>query len=139
MSSKSRKAQSHQEKVFRVVEGSPKLLDLLENATSTPKKAIFIGSLLEILPSAFDTSGDHDPFANFTLTYGAFPNSKTRFPGTAAAIQHRQENIEDNRFKKREFISDIGLDWTAKDTTKFLSKVNSPCQCYLEVLISLIG
>ena len=114
---------------FRAVEGSPKLLNLLENAISTPQKATFIGSLLDILSSAFDTSGEQydNHFANFTLTFGTFPNSKTRFPGTAAAIQHRKKNIVDNRFKKHKFISDIGFDWTTEDKTKSISKVKYPC------------
>ena len=145
MPSRARKAISHQGKVFGAVEGSPELLKLLENAISTPQKATFIRSLLDILPSASETSGDQSGersdlklFENFTLTFGTFPSSKTCFPATAAAIQLRKEKIVDTRFKKRRFITEIGLDWTAEFKTEFISKVNSPCQCYLEVLISLI-
>ena len=113
MPSRARKAISHQGKVFRAVEGPPELLNLLENAISTPQKATFIKSLLDILPSAFGTSGKRSNlrlFDNFTLTFGTFPSSKTCFPETAAAIQLRKNNIVDIRFNKCKFITDIGLD-----------------------------
>lgn len=129
--SNSRKAIAREAKVFSTVEGSHKLLGLLLVATSTPRKATFIQSLMDILPSAFGSSGKlpDDLFADFTRTFGTFPNSKTRFPQTAAALHHRLEEITDKRFKKREFISDLGLDWNADDKSWAISKVNSPWQC----------
>jgi hypothetical protein len=144
MTSNSRKAKAREAKVFSTVEGSHKLLGLIQIATSTPRKATFIRSLLDYLPSAFGSSDKlpDDLFADFTRTFGTFPNSKTSFPQTAAALDYsiyRLEDITDNRFKKREFISDLGLDWNADDKSRVISKVNSPWQCYWEILISLIG
>jgi hypothetical protein len=141
MTSSYRKATGRQAKVFSTVEGSDKLLGLIQIATSTPRKATFIRSLLDILPSAFGTSDKlpDDLFADFTRTFGTFLNSRTRFPQTAAALNYRLEDITDNRFKKREFISDLGLDWNADDKSRVISKVSSPWQCYWEILISLIG
>jgi hypothetical protein len=141
MTSKSRKAKAREAKLFSTVEGSPKLLDLLQIATTTPRKATFIQPLLDTLSSAFG-SFDKQPddlFTHFTTNFGTFHHSDTCFPQTAAALEHRLKNIEDNRFKKREFISDLGLDWDAKKKSKFLSNVNSPWHSYWEVLISLIG
>ena len=61
MASKARKLKAAQSKVFTAVEGNQKLLDLLEIATSTSQKVIFIESLLEILPTAFDHSDKMNP------------------------------------------------------------------------------
>ena len=141
MTSKSRRAKAREAKLFSAVEGSTKLLDLLQMATTTPRKATFIQSLLDTLSSAFGSSDKQpdDLFTHFTTNFGTFHNSDTCFPQTAAALEHRLKNIEDNRFKKREFLSDLGLDWDAKEKSKFISNVNSPWQSYWEVLISLIG
>ena len=85
-------------------------------ATSTTQKAIFIKSLLETLPTAFKTYDKQtdDLFSLFTTWFGCYPDSDATFTGTSAALQHRQWFILENRFKKQEFISEIGLDWTAE-------------------------
>jgi hypothetical protein len=131
MSSKTRKLKAQQANLFHVLEGNPKLLDLLETATSSARKAIFIKSLLAVLPTAFahfDTGKqDEDMFALFTAWYGGFNNSNALFPGISAATEHRKEYLSEKRLKKLQFISDIGLDMSAEDKNLFFSKVNSAC------------
>jgi len=93
MSSKARKLKSAQSKVFTAVESNLKLLDLLEIATSTSRKVIFIETLLEILPTAFDRSDKTKPeelFNIFTAWFGNYGDSNTLFTGISAALQHRQ-------------------------------------------------
>ena len=115
--------------LFMAVEDTPKLLDLLTITTSTTQKAIFIKSLLETLPTAFKTYDKQtdDLFSLFTTWFGCYPDSDATFAGTSAALQHRQWFILENRFKKPEFISEIGLDWTAEKKSQFFSKVDSAC------------
>ena len=129
MASKPRKLKSALTKVFTAVEGNPKLLDLLEIATSAARKTIFIDALLEIQPTAFDRSGSEKNsdklFHIFTAWFGSYAHSKTLFSGIYAALQHRQKYFLETRFMKRQFISDIGLDWTAYAKSSFFSKVNS--------------
>jgi hypothetical protein len=130
MPSRARSAKAAQDRLFQAVEGSPKLIELLEMATSTPKKTIFINTLLEILPTAFDsfeTSGKQpdDLFALFTSRFGSFPNRQTRFEMVFVALNNRNIYILESRNKKRQFISDIGLDWTPDTKTNFFTKVNT--------------
>jgi hypothetical protein len=93
MSSKGRKLISLQSRVFTAVEGNPQLLDLLEIATSTARKAIFIESLLKIIPAAFPNS-DKNPeelFTLFTTWFGSYAKSNTLYCGINAALKHRQQ------------------------------------------------
>ena len=127
MASRARKLKSEQHKVFNAVEDNPKLLDLLEIARSTAQQSIFIDALLEILPTAFAhfDKNSQELFTVFTSWFSNYNHSNTSFPGIYAALQHRQQYIWDNRFKKRQFIKDIGLDWTADIKFDFISKVSS--------------
>lgn len=129
MSSRARKLQSQKANVFNAVEGNPKLLDLLEIATSTAQKAHFIDLLLEILPTAFarfkSEKTSDQLFDVFTSWFGEYPNSDNLFSGISAAIEIRRRFFSDVRIKKRHFIGDIGLDWTADDKSSYFSKVNS--------------
>lgn len=131
MASKQRKLKAMQAKVFNAVEGNSLLLDLLEIATSAARKTAFIYALLQILPSAFDRlvsdKKPDDLFLVFTAWFGSYDQSNTIYSGIYAALQHRQRYIFESRFKKREFISNIGLDWTADVKSTFFSKVNFPC------------
>jgi hypothetical protein len=129
MASRARKLKSQQDKVFRTVEDNPKLLDLLEIATSTARKTIFIDALLEILPTAFihfDKNPD-ELFTVFTAWFGNYNHSNTLFNRIHVALQHRQQYFLEMRIKKRQFISDIGLDWTVDVKSSFFDKVNSVC------------
>ena len=141
MSSKGRKLKSAQSKVFSAVEGNPKLLDLLEVATSTAQKADFVKTLLEILPTAFDRFNNlktpDELFTLFTGWFGNYEDSEGLFSGIQAAIQHRQKYFLETRFKKRQFISAIGLDWTPDTRSLFFSKVNSASFLW-KVLISFL-
>lgn len=140
MASRARKLKSVQDKVFNAVEHNPKLLDLLEIASSTARKSIFIDALLKILPTAF-AHFDKKPeelFSVFTSWFGNYDHYNTLFPAIYAALQHRQHFLWDNRFKKRQFITDIGLDWTADIKSKFFSEVNSLCDVVGEGLISIL-
>ena len=126
--SKPRKLKAAQSKLFNAVDGNPELLDLLETATSTARKTIFIDALLKILPTAFDRSDKENPdelFAVFTTWFGSFDDANSLFSGIHAAIEHRGKYFLETRFKKRQFISSIGLDWTADAKSLFFSKVNS--------------
>jgi hypothetical protein len=126
MSSKARKAKAAQPILFSTVETNSKLLDLLEIATTHDRKAIFIQSLLEILPTAF-ARFDKPPvdlFNIFTTWFGNYAQSETLLPGISAALHHRQKYFLDNRKVKRGFICDIGLDWTVEFKTSSISKVN---------------
>jgi hypothetical protein len=136
MASRARNLKSAQSKVFHAVEGSTTLLDLLEIAHSTAHKTTFIDALFKILPTAFDRFDKKldEQFSLFTAWFGSYANSKTIFPGISAALQHRQHYFLETRFKKRMFISDIGLDWTAKDKSSFFSKVNSASGFVIESL-----
>lgn len=128
MSSNARKLISQQATVFRAVENSPELLELLEIATTSPRKIIFIESLLEILPTAFDPHAKkcEDLFIVFNTWFGIYHKSNTtHFAGISAALEHRKKYFLELRHKKRQFIQDIGLDWTAEDKSKYISAVNS--------------
>jgi hypothetical protein len=137
MASRARKEKSKKDKAFNAVEDNPKLLDLLEIAISTARKSIFIEALKKILPNAFaQTAGD--PFALFTYWFSSYQHSDTLFPGIYAALELRQQYLWDNRFKKQQFINDIGLDWTEDIKSDFFSKVNSLCNVVKEDLISFL-
>jgi hypothetical protein len=120
---------AQQAKVFSAVEANQKLLDLLKIATSPAGKTLFIDSLLEILPTTFDQTDKQpdDLFALFPTWFGNYANSNVLFTGISASLRHRQHYFLENRFKKRQFISDIGLDWTADAKSLFYSKVYSAC------------
>lgn len=140
MASRARKLKSEQDKVFNAVENTSKLLDLLEIATSTARKSIFFDALFEILPTAFAhfDKNSEGLFTVFTSWFGGYNQSKTLFPGINEALKHRQKYIWDSRFKKRGFIKDIGLDWTANDKSDFFSKVSPLCNDVGENLISFL-
>jgi hypothetical protein len=90
--SKARKLRAQQSRAFQAVEDSPKLLDLLEIATSPARQAIFIENLLETLPSAF-AQFDKNPeelFTIFTAWFGVYPDSNLAFGKIHAAVKHRQ-------------------------------------------------
>lgn len=127
MSSRPRKALAEQFIIFSTVETNSQLLDLLEIATTPDRKAIFIQSLLDILPTAFarfDSKPPADLFLIFTTWFGKYPESETLLPGITAALHHRQKYYLENRKLKRGFISDIGLDWTANIKNLSISKVS---------------
>lgn len=127
--SKARKLKAEQTTVFRAVEDNPKLLDLLEIATSQARQTIFIQSLLETLPDAF-AQFDKKPeelFTIFTAWFGTYADSHTIFRRIHAAVKYRQNFFMELRFNKRQFIRDIGLDWSTVTRAKFISKVNSFC------------
>lgn len=128
MASRDRRTKSHQSTVFRNVECNPTLLDLLEITTSDAQKTKFIKALLEILPTAFldKFSGDNyiEVFNIFMAWFGHPGNSKT-FSRISSSIQLRKQYIFDGRFKKRTFLTEIGLDWSEGYKSYFISKVNS--------------
>ena len=130
MTSRARMLKAAQFEILTAVEANPQLLDLLEIATSTSRKVIFIKALLEILPTAFDHSdkkNNEELFNVFTAWCGIHSHSNTHFTGISAALQNRKQYFLEMRFKKRQFISDIGLDWTADDKSSSFSKVISAC------------
>jgi len=63
----------------------------------------------------------------FTAWFGNYGDSNTLFTGISAALQHRQHYFIKIRFEKRQFIGDIGLDWTADAKNLSFSKVISTC------------
>lgn len=131
MSSKARKLKSLQSRVFSAVENNSQLLVLLESATSTTQKTVFIKALLTIYPTAFlgfsKMDNPDELFTVFTAWFGSYADSTTLFSGINAALKRRHQYIFENRYKKRQFIHDIGLDWTADAKALFFSKVNSLC------------
>jgi hypothetical protein len=128
MASRDRRLKSQQTTVFRTVDCNPTLLDLLEITTSDVQKTNFIKALLEILPTAFldKFSGDNyiEVFNIFMAWFGHPGNSQT-FTKIASSIQLRKQYKFDERFKKREFLTEIGLDWSEAYKDYFISKVNS--------------
>jgi hypothetical protein len=129
-SSKDRKVKAHQAKVFKTVESNPTLLDLLETATSSARKTIFIKAVIDDFKTAFVDfkSGKNleDLFLLFTAWFGSFDESNTTYPGIYAALQHRKNYFSEHRSQKLQFLTDIGLDWTADIKASFLSNVNYP-------------
>jgi hypothetical protein len=119
---------SQQTTVFRTVDGNPTLLDLLEITISDAQKTKFIKALLEILPTAFldKFSGDNyiEVFTIFMAWFGHPGNSQT-FSRIASSIQLRKQYKFDERFKKRTFLTEIGLDWSEGYKAYFISKVSS--------------
>jgi hypothetical protein len=113
------------------VEGNPKLLDLLEIATSTARKTVFIESLLDDLSittpfARFDKTPD-ELFDVFTTWFGDYDQSNTLFSGIYSALQYRQQFFLDMRAQKRQIIWEIGLSWTADVKSSNLSKVSFVC------------
>jgi hypothetical protein len=129
MSSKDRKSIPQQKQVFTAVENSPVLLDMLEIATSPERKIIFIDTLVKALPSAFHRTGNkssEDLFMLFTAWFGQYADSKTIFSKIYAATRHRQQFFMENRYNKRLFVKEIGLEWTEDNKSDFFStKVTS--------------
>jgi hypothetical protein len=127
MASKGRKDKAEQPAVFSTIETNSKLLDLLEIAITPDRKAIFIRSLLQDLPTAFGRFDKPlvDLFIIFTAWFGKHGQSETLYPKITAALHHRQKFYLDHRKVKRDFISNIGLDWTAEVKNSSFSKVNS--------------
>ena len=85
---------------------------------------------MEILPTTFDRSDKTTPgdrFNLFTAWFGAYDHSNTLFTGITAALHHRHQYFMEMRFKKQQFIKEIGLDWTVDAKRSFFSKVNSAC------------
>ena len=129
MTSRARKLKAEQLTVLNAEEDNPKLLDLLEIATSSARKTIFINALIDIFPTAF-ACFDKTPeqrFDIFTAWFGNYNQINTFYSGIKAALYHRQQYFLETCFMKRQFISDIGLDWTADAKSPFFSKVNSAC------------
>jgi hypothetical protein len=127
MPSKAQKLKTEQSSIiFPTVEANPKLLDLLEIATTSARKTIFINALISILPTAF-ASFDKTPEQLFDIFTTWLGNYNQTFSGINAALHCRQRYILETRFNKRKFISDIGLDWTPDLMSSFFSKVNSAC------------
>ena len=126
MSSKGRKDKAEQPKLFSAVETNSKLLDLLEITITHDRKAIFIQSLLKVLPTAFSRFDKPpvDLFNIFTGWFGKHDQSETLYPGISAALHHRKTFYLDRRKVKRDFISNICFDWTAEVKNSSFSKVN---------------
>lgn len=129
--SKARKLKAEQFRIFTTVEDNPKLLDLLEIATTSARKIIFIESLIDVLPltTAFARL-EKEPaqlFDIFTIWFGIYPQSDTFFKQVHAALYYRRKYYLDFRSMKRQFISDIGLDWTPHVKSLFFKKVESVC------------
>ena len=131
MSSRSNNLNHQQPTVFSAVEESPDLLDLLANATSPAIKKIFIESLLEIFPTAFaphnNLKAPDDLFLIFTTRFGREAQSMAIYPRVYAALKLRHMFVFQLREEKRDFIRDLGLDWTAAQRSSYFSKVNSAC------------
>ena len=129
--SKTRRVLSQQAYVFRTVEGNPKLLDLLEIATSTAQKAVFIQSLLDVLDPTSTFSLFNKPYNElfdiFSLWFGGYKNFKNLFSGIHSALQYRKQFFLDIRAQKRQLIWEIGLGWTADVKASYLSKVSFVC------------
>ena len=111
LSTKERKLFSQQVYVLSTVENNPILLDLLEIATSSAQKTVFIESLLDDLSiSSHFSQLDKTPFELFDVfTAWAGTHSNTRFSGVDSALQYRKIFFLDERAQKRQFISEIGL------------------------------
>jgi hypothetical protein len=126
MASKGRKDNAEQPALFSTVETNSKLLDLLEIAITRDRKAIFIQSLLQELPTAFGRFDKPlaDLFVIFTGWFGKQGQSAILYPRISAALHHRRSFYLDNRKVKRNFITNIGLDWTAEVKNSSFSKVN---------------
>lgn len=140
MASRARRLERRQNYVFSALENNPVLLDLLEIASSTATKPLFTKALLDNFPDAFSNC-DQDPetiFRVFTSWFSSYDKSHTSFPGISTALQQRQHRIWDNRSMKRQFITDIGLDWTAKYKSTFFSEVKFLCHVIGEGLISFL-
>ena len=93
--SKARKLKVEQFRIFTTVtvEDNPKLLDLLEIATTSARKIIFIESLIDVLPltTAFACL-EKEPaqlFDIFTIWFGIYPQSNTFFKQVHAALYYR--------------------------------------------------
>lgn len=139
--SKLRRIKADMSTIFSTVESNPMLLDLLEIATSDARKIIFIKKLIAILPTAFSSLNECavlSKFDIFTIQFGSYNQSTTIFSRVAAAIYRRKHYFLETRYKKREFISDIGLDWTPDTKSSFFSKVKYACLCSQEILISFL-
>jgi hypothetical protein len=130
--SNARKLKAEQLRLFTAVEASQSLVDLLEISTSSARKAIFIDSVIEVLPNAFARFDKSQPhwqaalFDIFTAWFGKLDHSNN-FWGIRAALISRHQYFISNRFHKKEFIRDIGLNWTPDEKTSFFEKVNSAC------------
>ena len=109
--------------------GNPELLDFLEISTTAAQKSIFIAAFLKFLPTAFDQldKKPDDPFSLFTTWFGGYADSKSLYSCIYAALQRRQRYLLETQFQKQQFITHIGLDWTADDKSTFFSKVISAC------------
>ena len=129
--SKARKFKSAVFKVFTALEGNPGLLDLLEVATSTGRMTAFMVALLDFLPgpTVFDRydKKPEDLCNLLTAWFRDYSDFTTHFSGINAALQDRQRYVLETRFKKRHFITAIGLDWTADAKSTFFSQVNPIC------------
>jgi hypothetical protein len=128
---KTRKLISQQSYVLSTVENNPKLLDLLEIATSTAQKAAFIECLLDDLSittpfSRFDKT-PNELFDIFTAWFGHYAKSEELFYGIYSALQYRQRFFLDMRAQKRQFIREIGLNWTSDVKSSYFSKVSFVC------------
>lgn len=140
MASKARKIKAHQAKIFNTIENNTILLDLLETSISSAWKTIFIEALIRSLPTAFDHFGEpHLLFDIFTTWFGNHSQSSLQFSRIDAALQYRQQYFLETHFKKWQYISKIGLDWTSDDKdTSFQSKVNFFLCWFWKVLINFL-
>lgn len=136
------KAKAEQSNLFQTVEDSPTLLDLLETATSPARQTIFINTLLETGPTVLTDlkteKSSADLFQLFTTWFGTYSGSDTRFQRIQAAVQHRKKFFMEKRHHKKEFMFDIGLDWSADIRDDFISRVNSICDLVYANLISFV-
>ena len=132
---------AEQSKLFQTVEDNPILLNLLETATSSARQTIFIKSLLEIGPPVLtdlkDTKSSADLFLLFTTWFGEYSGSATQFQGIYAAVRHRKKYFMSKRHFKKEFMFDIGLDWSEDIRDDFISRVNSICDLVIQTSFPL--
>jgi hypothetical protein len=136
------KAKAEQSKLFQTVEDNPTLLDLLETATSPARQTIFIESLLKADPTTAltdlqDTKSPVHLFQLFTTWFGSYSGSAAQFQGIQAAVQHRKKYFMEKRHHKKEFMFDIGLDWSPDIRDDFISRVNSICDLVMQTSFPL--
>jgi hypothetical protein len=128
MRSQVARKKAHHFKVFKAIEDGSHLLDLLVIATSPAQQAFFIAALIDTLPDAF-SGYSKDPeglFCIFTAWFGQYkPESTQKFSHISTALGLREHYFINNRFKKRQFIQAIGLDWTPSTNESFYSAVET--------------
>lgn len=129
MPSQAPRQQAKATTIFKTIQDSPHLQDILTAATTVNQKTFFITQLLIALPEAFaDRTESHTAlFDILTIWFGRVPKSdaQSRFGAVATALKLRKHNFLDNRNKKLDFIHRIGLNWTPATRDSFLEGVET--------------